>query len=85
MSKVNIVETLESSGSLVCIVHRDYWNNNMLFKYEDGIPVSLRMLDFQLSRIGHPLGDVAYFLYTSTLPEQDRSICTICFVTISTL
>ncbi len=69
MSKVNIVETLESSGPLVCIVHGDYWNNNMLFKYEDGIPVSLRMLDFQLSRIGHPLGDVTYFLYTSTLPK----------------
>lgn len=49
MSKVNIVETLESSGPLVCIVHGDYWNNNMLLKYEDGIPVSLRMLDFQLS------------------------------------
>jgi aminoglycoside phosphotransferase (APT) family kinase protein len=69
MSKVNIVETLESSGPLVCIVHGDYWNHNILFKYEDGIPVSLPMLDFQLSRIGHPLGDVAYFLYTSTLPE----------------
>lgn len=69
MSKVNIVETLESSGPLVCIVHGDYWNNNMLFKYEDGIPVLLWMLDFQLSRIGHPVGDVAYFLYTSTLPN----------------
>ncbi|XP_046637597.1 uncharacterized protein LOC124315904 [Daphnia pulicaria] len=72
MSEVVLVDTLESSGPLACVVHGDYWNNNMLFKYADGltnIPVSLRMLDFQISRIGHPLSDVLYFLYTSTLPE----------------
>ena len=72
MSEVILVDTLESSGPLACVVHGDYWNNNMLFKYADGltnIPISLRMLDFQLSRIGHPLSDVLYFLYTSTMPE----------------
>jgi hypothetical protein len=27
------------------------------------------MLDFQTSRIGHPLSDVLYFFYSSTKPE----------------
>ncbi|XP_057377312.1 uncharacterized protein LOC130698641 [Daphnia carinata] len=84
MPEIVLVDNLESSGPLACILHGDFWNNNMLFKYaeqsdrpEDGnsenapadIPVSLRMLDFQLSRIGHPLSDVLYFMYTSTMPE----------------
>jgi aminoglycoside phosphotransferase (APT) family kinase protein len=70
MPEVILVDTLESSGPLGCVLHGDYWNNNMLFKYTDaGIPISLKMLDFQQSRIGHPLSDVMYFLYTSTLPE----------------
>jgi hypothetical protein len=27
------------------------------------------MIDFQVVRFGHPLGDVVYFLYTNTRPE----------------
>lgn len=88
MPEIVLIDNLESSGPLACILHGDFWNNNMLFKYaeqprheqkEDGtnngsgasanVPVSLRMLDFQLSRIGHPISDVLYFMYTSTTPE----------------
>jgi hypothetical protein len=72
ISEVILVDTLESSGPLGCILHGDYWINNILFKYdvkETNIPVSLKMLDFQTSRIGHPLSDVLYFFYSSTKPE----------------
>jgi aminoglycoside phosphotransferase (APT) family kinase protein len=71
MSEVVLVDTLESSGPLACVVHGDYWNNNMLFKYDDDgkKPIALKMIDFQIVRIGHPLSDVLYFLYTSTRPE----------------
>jgi hypothetical protein len=79
-AEIILVDTLETSGPLACILHGDYWINNMLFKYDDesqtqlgekspSIPVSLKMIDFQVSRIGHPLSDVLYFLYTSTKPE----------------
>ena len=27
------------------------------------------MVDFQISRVGHPLNDLLYFFYSSTLPE----------------
>ena len=65
------MDTLESSGPLGCILDGDYWNHNILFQYVQGtnIPLSLRRLDFQMSRIGHPFSDVVYFLYTSTMPE----------------
>ncbi len=67
------IDTLESSGPLACIVHGDFWNNNMLFKYEktaEGVvPVALKLIDFQISRIGHPLNDILYFLYSSAKPE----------------
>ena len=80
LPEIILVDTLENSGPLACILHGDYWINNMLFKYSDenqtqlgekasSIPVSLKMIDFQLSRIGHPLSDVLYFFYTSTKPE----------------
>jgi len=79
-AEIILVDTLESSGPLACILHGDYWINNMLFKYDDesqtqlgekspSIPVSLKMIDFQVSRIGHPLSDVLYFLYISAKPE----------------
>jgi len=66
-------DTFENVGPLACILHGDYWCNNMLFKYEDSEnsmkPTEAKMVDFQLSRMGHPLFDLLYFLYSSTLPE----------------
>lgn len=70
-------DDFKTSGPLACILHGDYWNNNMLFKYApdennpDGkhVPVALKMVDFQIARIGHPLSDIIYFLYTSAQPE----------------
>lgn len=44
----------------------------MLFKYEKESngekdrPVATKMVDFQMSRIGHPVSDLLYFLFTST-------------------
>jgi hypothetical protein len=80
LPEIILVDTLESSGPLACILHGDYWINNMLFKYHDeshtqvgeessSIPLCLKMINFQVSRIGHPLSDVLYFFYTSTKPE----------------
>jgi len=57
-----------SLGPMACILHGDCWNNNMLFKYDGAEPVAHKMVDFQISRLGHPLTDVLQFLYSSTLP-----------------
>ena len=65
--------TIENSGPLACVLHGDYWGNNMLFKYEDTDnptkPTAVKMVDFQIARIGHPVTDLLYYFYTSTLPE----------------
>lgn len=54
----------------------------MLFRYDDGChdslsnrtprPVAVRMVDFQISRIGNPTSDVLYFLYSSTRAETRK-------------
>jgi len=67
-----IIDTLENTGPLACILHGDFWCNNMLFKYEDGKPTQLKMVDFQIVRIGHPLCDVLHYLYSSTVAEVRR-------------
>lgn len=78
------LDTIENSGPLVCIAHGDYWSNNILFKYEsdeesadetelrtakNSKPIALKMVDFQISRISHPMSDILYFMYISTLPQ----------------
>ena len=45
----------------------------MLFRYDESgkndKQIELKMVDFQMSRIGHPTSDLLYFFYTSTLPD----------------
>jgi len=55
------------------IVHGDLWSNNIMLKYNtDGIPISMKFLDFQFSRRGNIYEDLAYFVFTSTTPELRR-------------
>ena len=72
LKELQVPETLDNCGPLACILHGDYWSNNMLFKYDaddEQKPIQIKMVDFQISRIGHPLSDILYFIYTSTLPS----------------
>lgn len=70
------LDTIENSGPLLCIVHGDYWSNNILFKYEPNgercageKPMNVKMVDFQIARISHPMSDLLYLLYISTSPQ----------------
>ncbi|KAK7865311.1 hypothetical protein R5R35_007396 [Gryllus longicercus] len=47
------------------VVHGDFWTNNMMFRYEDGIPVDIRFVDYQVSNVCSPAIDILYFLNTS--------------------
>lgn len=83
LTDVIAVDTFKTSGPLACILHGDFWNNNMLFRYEESQsannsalnvcrkhrPVAVKMVDFQISRIGNPTSDVLYFLFSSTTSE----------------
>ena len=66
-------EKEHDQGPLTCILHGDFWLNNMLYQYadEDSSKIlRVRMVDFQISRIGHPLTDILYYLYSSAMPEM---------------
>ncbi len=61
LPEVILVDTVKSCGPMACILHGDFWNNNVLFKYADvegketkssassSIPVSLKLIDFQIT------------------------------------
>ncbi|XP_055548805.1 uncharacterized protein LOC129732203 [Wyeomyia smithii] len=44
----------------------DCWQNNLLYKYENGKPVDIRLLDWQCSRYGSPVLDLTYFIFLVT-------------------
>lgn len=49
--------------------HGDLWVNNFLFKYDEGIPVDIVFVDYQLSFFTSPGYDINYFLSTSPTNE----------------
>ena len=78
--RILIFDNLESSGPFKCISHGDFWCNNMLFRYEEvdghSKPVECKLIDFQISRIGYPVNDILYFLYSSTVYDVRRKYMT---------
>ena len=70
--------TLEPSdmidyGPFTCILHADCWNNNLMYRYDDkGNAQEMKLVDWQITRLGHPATDILHFLLTSTSPELRR-------------
>lgn len=60
----------QSQQKLLCLTHGDYWNGNLMFKNEGSgrhkIPVSLLVIDWQLTQWNNPVFDLHYLLSTST-------------------
>ncbi|KAH8309694.1 hypothetical protein KR067_000028 [Drosophila pandora] len=52
--------------SVIC--HGDFWNNNILYRYEPNHdqPVEAKLIDFQMSRYAPPVLDIIRYLYTCT-------------------
>jgi len=51
----------ENRTHVVC--HGDFLRNNLLFRYENGIPTDLKLVDLANSRFASPVIDVALALY----------------------
>lgn len=55
-----------------CIIHGDFWLNNILIKYDNGDktkPVDLKFIDFQMTRYSNIFVELNYFIMCSTTPE----------------
>ncbi|XP_072379903.1 uncharacterized protein [Diabrotica undecimpunctata] len=67
------MDKLKAPEYKVVITHGDCWCNNFLFKYQDPNdktnPQSLRVVDWQISGLGSPCGDLSYFLLVNSSEE----------------
>lgn len=48
------------------IGHGDCWLPNFLIRYNQGIPVLAKMIDFQIVRFASPALDISFFIYSCT-------------------
>lgn len=66
----NVINKLDAhcnqkTDGIKVLNHGDLWINNLLFKYEKGVPVDLVFVDYQMSFYSSPGIDINYFLNTS--------------------
>ncbi|CAH0550371.1 unnamed protein product [Brassicogethes aeneus] len=59
------MESWAYNGKHPVINHGDCWSNNMMFKYnEQRKLIDLKILDWQLVKVGSPVHDLSYCLYS---------------------
>ncbi|XP_075977900.1 uncharacterized protein LOC142977711 [Anticarsia gemmatalis] len=56
----------EYEDTLNILLHKDLWVNNIMFKYENIVPIDAVLIDFQCLRYGPPAFDIVAFLYLTT-------------------
>ncbi|KAL0838478.1 hypothetical protein ABMA28_016606 [Loxostege sticticalis] len=56
----------EYDDTINVVLHKDLWANNIMFRYENGLPANAMLIDFQCIRYGPPSFDLMSFLYLTT-------------------
>ncbi|XP_063538155.1 uncharacterized protein LOC134747461 [Cydia strobilella] len=60
------IQSYEKGSKYSVIQQGDCWNNNILFRLEEGKPVDDVMIDYQLSSEGNPAADLLYLIFNCT-------------------
>lgn len=63
-----LTENLPKNDGSVSLIHGDYRLDNVIFDMKK--PVARAVLDWELSTIGHPMADLAYFCMSLRLPTE---------------
>ena len=67
IARIMAPEDVSKCGPLACLIHADCWNNNVMYRKEQN--VDMRLIDWQITRLGHSVTDCIHFLFTSASPE----------------
>ncbi|XP_034125256.1 uncharacterized protein LOC117581897 [Drosophila guanche] len=55
-----------ADGPYTTLVHGDLWINNLMVKYDDdGVPIKLKIVDFQIAQYGSLVHDIIFLLFSS--------------------
>ncbi|XP_053616139.1 uncharacterized protein LOC128678564 [Plodia interpunctella] len=54
------------------VIQGDSWTNNIMFRLQDNVPVECVMIDYQLSKVSSPVGDILYMIFACTDHESRR-------------
>lgn len=58
------------SNEPIAVTHADTWQNNTMFKYdENGKPIEVRLLDWQMVRAASPVLDIVYYIFCCTTKQ----------------
>ncbi|XP_060806478.1 uncharacterized protein LOC106135581 [Amyelois transitella] len=60
------ISALEKDLRYSVVTHGDAWTNNILFRVEENVPVEAILIDYQMSKVGNPVNDLMYLLFSST-------------------
>ncbi|KAI5633397.1 ecdysteroid kinase domain-containing protein [Phthorimaea operculella] len=64
--QARLIEAAWNSVADTCICHGDIWKENILFKYQGSVPISVCLIDYQTARVSSPAYDVLYLITSST-------------------
>lgn len=57
-------------GPSAVITHGDTWQNNFMYRYDnEGKPIEICLLDWQISQYTSPVIDILYFIFCCTTKE----------------
>lgn len=64
----------ESAEPYAIVCHGDCWSNNTLFKYdENGKPIEVCLIDWQITRYASPVTDILYYIFGCVGTELRQS------------